>query len=172
MSNMVYLMCSLPSLTFGQFPPITFDEFLQEAKKQLSERNFNKLEIVDMQKVSMDVVKGKLKAFISIFGDVKEDLSEIRKAKVEKRNPNLAKLPNTIAGKNPLEREKLIMEWQWEVLDSIEWGKAFSLSEVLVYKLKLQILCRLQSFNIERGSQVLASVVNPSKKEEAEAWLA
>jgi len=161
-------MCSLPSLTFGQFPPITYGEFLQDAKNQLSARSFNRLEIVDIQEVNVRMANGELKAFISMLSDVKEDLSEIRKAKAQKRNPNLASLPIAIAGKNPLEREKLIMQWQWDALESIESGESFTLTEVLVYKLKLQILCRLHSFNVERGSMVLASVVNPLKKEEEE----
>jgi hypothetical protein len=57
------------------------------------------------------------------------------------------------------------MQWQWEELDSIVSGKAFTLTEIMVYKLKLQILWRLDSFNSDKGAQVLASVVDPSKKQ-------
>ena len=170
MSNVVYLMCSLPSLTFGQFPPISFDEFLQDAKKQLSVKSCNRLEAVDIKEAAAEMAKGELKAFIGMLGDVQEDLYEIRKAKAQNRNANLVSLPKAILDKNPLEREKLIMQWQWEELDAIESGETFTLTEVLVYKLKLQILCRLHSFNFERGSMVLASVINPSKIDEEEPW--
>ena len=63
-------------------------------------------------------------------------------------------------------REEQIMQWQWEELDTIEAGKTFTFTEVVVYKLKLQIIIRLHSFDKEKGAQVLSSVVNPSKNME------
>ena len=50
MSNLVYLMCSLPALTFGQNPTITLDEFNKDAKSQLSTKHFKKLEAADIRK--------------------------------------------------------------------------------------------------------------------------
>ena len=79
MSNMVYLMTSLPSLTFGQVPPISIDEFNRDAKNQLSARHFKRLQSVDIQQ--MDASKGGLKNVASLLNDVQHDLSEIRDAK-------------------------------------------------------------------------------------------
>jgi hypothetical protein len=67
---------------------------------------------------------------------------------------------------NPLEREISIMKWQWEELTNIDFGENFSFTVVLVYKLKLQILHRLNSFNTEKGLGILESVVKPPKKME------
>jgi hypothetical protein len=53
------------------------------------------------------------------------------------------------------------MQWLWEKLDAIAAGNTFTLSEVIVYKLQLQLLKRLQSFTAERGINVLESVINP-----------
>ena len=164
MSNMVYLMTSLPSLTFGQEPPISIDEFNRDAKSQLSARHFKRLESVDIQ--LMDAAKGGLKNITSLLNDVQNDLTEIRDAKAQKRQPKLERLPKTVLTGNPLVREEQIMQWQWEELNTIEAGKTFTFTEVLVYKLKLQIISRLHSFDKEKGAQVLASVVNPSKNKE------
>ncbi len=169
MSNLVYLITSLPSLTFGQVPPISIDEFINDAKSQLSARHFKLLEFVDIQK--MDAASG-LKSLFSVLSEMQHDLSELRKAKAQNREPNLARLPKSVLAGNPLEREKLIMQYQWEELDSIESGKTFTMTEVLVYKLKLQILSRMESFSPEHGAQVLDSVINPSKKEEDKLWQA
>ncbi len=166
MSNLVYLMCSLPSLRFGQEPPISMDEFIDEAKGQLSAKHFKKLEPVDIFKATDSDGKVGLKSIGNMLGDLQEDISEIRAAKAQKRTPNLARLPQATINTNPLEREKLIMRWQWEELDTIQAGEGFTLTEVLVYKLRLQILNRLSSFNKEHGLQVLESVVNPSKEKE------
>lgn len=165
MSNVVYLMSSLPTLTFGQVPPISMGEFNHDAKSQLSAKHFKELKSVDIQKMG-DSIKSGLKDITVMINDVQLDISEIRKARMQNRQPSLERLPKTTITANPLEREKQIMRWQWEELDSIETGKTFTLTEVIVYKLKLQILSRLNSFNIEGGSQVLASVINPLKKEE------
>ena len=167
MSNVIYLICSLPSLTFGQVPPISFKAFLHEANSQLSAKNRKKLESIDIREMLMNTEKGELKSFIDLLANIQEDISELRQAKANKRNPNLVKLSNSIVDKNPLEREIQIMKWQWEELTSIESINTFTLTEVMVYKLKLQILLRLHSFNAEKGAHVRASIVNSIKKEEA-----
>ncbi len=166
MSNLVYLMCSLPSLKFGQVPPITIDEFTNDAKEQLSAKHFKQLELVDIYQAADLEGKVGLKSIGIMLGELQEDITEIRTAKAQKRTPNLDRLPQTVVNANPLEREKLIMRWQWEELNTIQAGEVFTLTEVMVYKLQLQILNRLNSFNKESGSKILASVVNPSKKEE------
>ena len=164
MSNMVYLMTSLPSLTFGQKPPILMNDFIEDAKSQLSARHFSKLALVDLE--LMDAKKGGIKSVVALVKDVKHDLNEVRNAKVQNRPAKFARLPKAVLTGNPLQREENILKWQWEELDTIEAGKTFTLTEVMVYKLKLQILLRLHSFDKNKGAKVLASVVNPSKNEE------
>ena len=161
---MVYLMTSLPSLTFGQAPPISIDEFHEDAKNQLSSRHYKMVESVNIQK--MIAKDSGSKSIATLLEDVQNDLSEFRSAKLEKRQARYNRMPQTVLNGNPLEREKKIMQWQWEELDSIETGKTFTLTEVLVYKLKLQIVTRLHSFSKTKGEQVMESVVNPSKKKE------
>lgn len=166
MSNMVYLMCSLPSLTFGQIPPISLSEFFHDAKSQLSAKHFKKLEAVDLQKMNTPKTTSVLKSAEVILSEMWQDISEIRSARAQNRNPKLNRLPQTMLAGNPLEREKQIMQFLWEELDSVEAGKTFTLTEVLVYKLKLQILSRLNSFDAGRGAQVLESVINPTKRKD------
>lgn len=162
MSNMVYLLCSLPSLNFAQVPPISLDEFYHDAEKQLSSKHFSMLERVDLRQMDSDE-HGKLKDFAQLYQDLLGDITELRTAKTEKRPVRLAHLPKSLADGNPLEREKQIMRWQWDRLDDLEAGNTFSLVNVLVYKLRLQILDRLQSMEPERGSQVFESVINDAK---------
>jgi hypothetical protein len=157
-------MTSLPALTFGQVPPISIDEFNRDAKSQLSARHFKRLQSVDIQ--LMDAKEGGLKNVTSLLNDVQHDLTEIREAKAQKRQPKLERLPKTVITGNPLMREEQIMQWQWDELDTIEVGKTFTFTEVVVYKLKLQISSRMHSFDKEKGAKVLASVVNPSKNKE------
>lgn len=163
MSNMVYLMTSLPSLSLGQVPPITIDEFNDDAKRQLSARHFKALQSVDIQNLNTEVG---IKSISSFIKSIKEDLSEAREAKEQSRQVKTERMPNSVLRGNPLEREMNILQWQWEELQDIEAGKTFTLTEVLVYKLKLQLVERLYSFDENKGAEVLASVVNPEKNME------
>lgn len=163
MSNMVYLMTSLPLLSLGQVPPITIDEFNDDAKRQLSSRHFKALQAVDIQKLNAKVGA---KSVSSLIKNIQEDLTEVREAKVHNRQARTARMPNSVLRGNPMEREMNIMQWQWEELQDIEVGKTFTLTEVLVYKLKLQLVERLYSFDENNGAEVLASVVNPWKNKE------
>lgn len=160
---MVYLMTSLPSLSLGQVPPITIDEFNDDAKRQLSARHFKALQSVDIQNLNTEVG---IKSISSFIKSIKEDLSEAREAKEQSRQVKTERMPNSVLLGNPLEREMNIMQWQWEELQDIEAGKTFTLTEVLVYKLKLQLVERLYSFDENKGAEVLASVVNPEKNME------
>jgi len=164
MANMTYLLCSLPSLSFAQHPPITMDDFLSDAKAQLATGRFQKLESLDFREV--DTFNKDLKGFKDIMFQYREDVKEIRKAKAEKRSPNLMVLPNEVVSKDPLVCEKAIMKWQWDELSSLEAGEHFTFTELLVYKLKLQMLSRLESFQAEKGRQVLQAIVNPKMKED------
>lgn len=161
---MTYLLCSLPTLSFAHHPPISMDDFLSDAKAQLGSGRFQKLESLDFREV--DTFNKDLKEFEDIMFQYREDVKEIRKAKAEKRIPNLMVLPNEVVSKDPLECEKAIMKWQWDELSSLEAGEHFTFTELLVYKLKLQILSRLESFQVEKGRQVLQTIVNPKMKED------
>ena len=166
MLNEVYLMSSLPSLSFGQTPPIAFEEFNNMAKSELSASSFKVLEQVSMQGMEGKGNKAKLKSLRKMQSGLLKDISEIRNSRVKKRKANLALLPDTVLEVNPLEREMQIMQWQWENLDDLVAGKNFTLTDVIIYKLKLQLLYRMHSFSRERGERVLDSVVNPDKKRE------
>lgn len=167
MANVVYLISSLPALSFAQVPPIKLDEFTNDAQAQLSSKDFARLQSIDLRTIDAACEPNDLMDFHDMMADVRQDIIAIRKAKAQNQSPALMNLPQSLVGLNPLEREKQIMQWQWDRLSAIETGETFTFIEVMVYKLKLQILCRLHSFDVERGMQVLSSVVDPPKEEEA-----
>lgn len=165
MSNLVYLICSLPSLSFGQHPPISLSEFNDDAKMQLSDKLFQRLELTNIRGCEEDWKKGNCKKIENILNELQQDRIELRNSRRQHRSPKLEYLNKELVQLNPLEREKRIMQWVWEELDTIESGKSFSFANLMVYKLKLQILHRINSFNPQRGEKLLAAVVNPAIKE-------
>lgn len=162
MSNIVYLISSLSSLTFEQVPPLSLEDFHSEAKAQLSIRNFDSLKKMDLKNIN-ETGPRNLNKFIEVLKQLQTDLIEIRNAKISRSTPNIDILPKNIIEQNPLEREKSILKWQWEQLTNIEASETFTFTEVLVYKLKLQILHRLHSFQSEKGREILESIVQPSQ---------
>jgi hypothetical protein len=166
MSNLVYLMCSLPSLSYGEAPPITMDEFLNEAQSQLSKKSFQKLGQFSLQEVNAGSGKGKLKKFTKLIEDLQNDLSELRAAKWQKRTPELINLSQSIMELDPYERELAIIRWEWDELTAMEVGANFTMTELIVYKLKLELVHRIYSFNENSGAKVLDSVVNPTQNSE------
>lgn len=161
MSNLVYLISSLPNLNFGQIPPMSLDSFHDDAKAQLSSKHFEELHKCDLKNIAETDTKS-LKTFNEIVSQLNADFKEIRKAKRNEQVPALAILSKNELEKNPLEREKGIMKMQWDELTGIDSSETFSFTELLVYKLKLQILHRLNSFNTEKGLEILDKVVEPS----------
>jgi Protein of unknown function (DUF2764) len=166
MLNEVYLMSSLPALSFGQAPPISDEEFRDMAKNELSAKSFETLERMSMRGMDSKGRKAKLKSVNKMHLGLLKDVSEIRNSRTENRQAIPGILPGSVLEANPLDREMQIMQWQWEKLDAIVASKTFTLSEVIVYKLKLQLLFRMHSFSMERGERVLNSVVNPTAKKE------
>ena len=165
MSSMVYLLTSLPALTFAQVPPISLSEFYNDAAKQLSQKRYNQLSDIDIRS-SGKIVQRQFKSIENLLSGIAKDIAEMRLARNENRLPKTEFLSHEIMNANPLEREQEIMKRMWDELESIEVGKTFTFTEVVVYKLKLQVLIRLNSFNKKRGAEVLASVVNPNNNEE------
>jgi len=67
-------------LSLGEAPPITIDEFNDDAKRELSSRHFKALQSVDIQKLEAKVG---VKNISSLLETIKEDLSEVRTAKAK-----------------------------------------------------------------------------------------
>jgi len=165
MLSAVYLISSLPTLYFGQKPPISMEEFMHDIHGQLSKKNIEKVKNINIQSLNKDDANSKLNSMVALQNDIQCDLELIRKAKRDNNAPNPKSLSKTVVDSNPLEREELLMKLQWDALSSIEFGESFTLTEIMIYKLKLQILERLYSFNTEKGKAVFDSVVNPQTTE-------
>ncbi len=165
MSNVVYLISSLPSLTYGKPAPVSMDEFMRDAQNQLSDDDYDKLEALDIRRLDKNPETGKLKSVLELFDELQTDKFEIREAKKLGRSPNVLTISKKVLDQNPLEIEEYFMETLWDELHSVESTESFTLTEVFVYKLKLQILERLDSFNTEKGLEILEKVVNPPKEE-------
>lgn len=164
MINEVYLICSLPTMSFGDSPPITEEEFDHVSKTELSASKYRILEEVSIRLADCNTASKLSKRIHRILEDLQLDVSEIRRNKSINQTSNTQFLPKIVLSADPLKREIEIMKWLWEKIEELESGKTFTMSEVIAYKLKLQILHRLNSFNKENGTGKLASILEKAEK--------
>lgn len=160
MLSAVYIISSLPALSFGEKPPISMDEFIHDISSQLSKKNFSKVAHIDIRDINKTSAGSKLNSVAALQNSIQDDLGLIRKTKRDNNLPKLNILSKVLIESKPLERERLLMKLYWDELSSIEFGESFTLAEVMIYKLKLQILERLNSFNTEKGRTIFESLVN------------
>lgn len=139
------------------------DEFMHDVSVQLSKKNMAKVEKINIQSLSEYADNNKLNSIVTLQGDIKHEVKLFRQAKKDNNATKPESISKTTLDSNPLEREKLVLKLQWDELSSIEFGESFTLTEIMIYKLKLQILERLHSFNAEKGQAVYESAMNIEK---------
>lgn len=164
MISEVYLLSSLPSLSFGNKPPITLEEFEHTAKMELPEKDIAVLDEVSIRLDECGAGSVLSTKVCSILRELQEDISMIRRSKNENQDPKTNLLPGSVLVENPLNSEIIAMKWLWEQIEEIESGRTFTMHEVVAYKLKLQILQRLYSFNKEKGKAILDSLLEASER--------
>lgn len=182
--NLEYLVSSLPNLTFkdseeerkkissilrkyagtwGEAKSL-IDILDNEAKKFLTSKQYDLLCQIDLktiheakfQKSKYSVVA----AFSKFAFSLKEAIRSLRmlrrKGKVEPaalKNLSLHLTPGT-----PLEEEIQIMKFQWDKLEALSIGHYADFGALVIYKLKLTILLRWWSFDMNQGFEVFTQI--------------
>lgn len=156
MDKYYYLISSLPLLKFAKEPYITQKDFIAEAEKWLSQRDFIILSRVDINNFLEDKEDiPLLKKWKELEYYLRNELALFRRAKKKNIEYRLrGDLTQIIQeGINPLEIERKLLLLRWNFLEEQEIEHFFDLGFLIIYCLKLQILQRLVSFNKEKGKE-------------------
>lgn len=164
MISEVYLISSLPSLSFGERPPISLEEFDEVTRKELPGKSYAMLEAVNVRIADCKNSDALARKIYAILEEMHQEIDTIRQSKQRAQAATNDLVPGGSQIANPLEREKIIMKWLWDRIEDLESGKTFTLTEVVAYKLKLQILHRMHSFDKEKGIYILASILKNAEK--------
>ena len=163
MAEYIYFAASLPSVWMDKPSPMSYQEFLDKAKEQLSPKDYSELE-----KASFSHKEGKVSNKIVRDWDnfnytFSEMMVEERAKKLGKgddfsykarseRNEELEKKAREIVSmENPLQAEKSILAEYFDFLSSHAVSSPFSLDALIIYGLKLQIKERVAAFVTEKG---------------------
>ncbi|MBD3245724.1 MAG: DUF2764 family protein [Candidatus Omnitrophica bacterium] len=161
MGNYYYLTAQLPLLQFAQQREVpSREEFLEEARKWLTPRDFSVLEKVAPEETRLFPGEpGVLRQWKRMREHMRDEIGRWRRSKREGRAYREGFLPlGKITAQNPLAQEQALLKFQWEWIDERLSGHVFDLGFVILYFLQLQILLRLKSFTQEEGMKIFEKV--------------
>jgi len=153
MDTHYYIVSQLPMLFFGKETSITKDVFLEEARKWMSDSEFDKLSSADVNNFSVSKKDSRvLQQYKNFESGLRSDIASWRDA--QKRDLDYKPTtfsPSILKEGNPLEAELKLMEIRWNFLDELEREHDFDLGTLILYYLKLQLLQRFFTFDKEQG---------------------
>lgn len=159
MDKYYYLIAQLPFLEFGKKTELSKEDFLQEAKKWLSEKDFSELIKSDIEVLEVKAKNLFLKNYKKFELGLRKELAGQRKKNQDSQSGQAQEFLNKhLLEGNPLEVEKKLLFYRWQKVEEEEIDFAFSLEAVIAYFLKLQILEKVVEFDREKGIKIFDSL--------------
>ncbi len=162
MASYYYLVSSLPTLTTDGELPITYDDFLNCCLGNVSESKYKIL-----KNLTLSSKEGPLVSEWAVFyGNLMKELNHQRSTRLGKsyssdydKEPESAQVAAAaISAKNPLEAEKILLDYEFEYLDTLIGLHTFDDYVLFGYALKLKLLERLSCFEHDKGEKEFTSL--------------
>ena len=157
MASYYYLISSLPDLRTDGDMPFTYEEFLGMCQSNVSE---SKYEFLNNLTLSSD--EGPLlKDWAVFYNNLMSELNYQRSMNLGRaylksydKDSVLTQVIGTVlAAKNPLEAEKILLDYEFENLDSLVGLHTFDDVYLFGYAVKLKLLERQNCFVQEKGKK-------------------
>ncbi len=155
MASYYYLISSLPTLNSDEDMPMTYEEFLHCCEGNVSEETYRTLETL-----TLDSSEGPLlKEWAATYGMLMKELNSQRSMALgqsypsgfDKDGTNIQMVAAALAAKNPLESEQMLLDYEFELLDTLVGLHIFDDHVLFGYALKLKLLERRSCFEKEKG---------------------
>ena len=155
MASYYYLIASLPDLKSDGEMPLSYEEFLSLCELNVSESTYNALKNLTLSSEDGPFLR-KWNAF---YENLMRELNSQRSAKLgktysaeyEKDLITTQAAQAAMAAKNPLEAEKILLDCQFEGLDSLVGMHTFDDVYLFGYAIKLKLLERQSCFEESKG---------------------
>ena len=157
MASYYYLISSLPDLRTDGDMPFTYEEFLGMCQSNVSE---SKYEFLSNLTLSSD--EGPLlKDWAVFYNNLMSELNYQRSIHLgraylksyDKASVLTQVIGSVLAAKNPLEAEKILLDYEFENLDSLVGLHTFDDVYLFGYAVKLKLLERQNCFVQEKGKK-------------------
>ncbi len=155
MASYYYLIASLPELRADGDMPLTYSEFLQCCQSNVSDSDYERL-----RDLTLDSSEGPLlNEWSKFYGMLKKELGYQRSMNLGKSYSSAYDKDGMIsqvvgaalAAKNPLEAERMLLEYEFDNLDSLVGLHMFDDYVLFGYAIKLKLLERLSCFEQTKG---------------------
>ncbi len=155
MASYYYLISSLPTLDADGEMPMTYEEFLSCCQGNVSEDTYRKLESLTLSSSEGPL----LNEWASTYGLLMKELNSQRSMALGRSYPtgfdkdgmNAQVVSAALAARNPLESEQILLNYEFELLDSLVGMHMFDDHVLFGYAVKLKLLERKSCFEKEKG---------------------
>lgn len=171
-----YLMSYLPTLVFEGAPPLARERFLSICAQHIGKSHFAALSSVSLSSVSIfneprdNVSPSALRQWCEWDGGLRNALVGLRAAKlgldektflrpVEIRPEHEKIAKDAFGAETPLAGEILLARARWAYIEQLEFGRYFSIDNLVLYYLKLLIKERLSAFDAKSGFPRLKEII-------------
>ena len=171
MSSRYYFLSSMSMLRFSDKAPISWESFLNQAKGNVSESEYEALCSIDDRTESSN-------KFLSEWNELNRKLDEAvnvgrrknlnreEKASAVFVDYEISKTANAaLNAKDPLEAEMVLMRCRYDWLEAQKGLDSFSEAALYAYALQLRILIRKDLFTVEAGNEQFSSMFDSIQKE-------
>jgi hypothetical protein len=157
MASYYYLISSLPDLRTDGEMPLTYDEFLDMCKSSVSEKKYELL-----KNLTLSSEKGPLvREWSDFYKNLMNELNYQRSVKLGRpyqveyeKDSDIARIAAAaLDAKNPLEAEGILLDREFENLDSLVGLHAFDDVYLFGYAIKLKLLERQSCFVQSKGQK-------------------
>lgn len=165
MSKKYYYFCaSLPSLSFGDKPPMTYDKFLEDAKDLLDPDHFSAVQAI-LTDNTMEVKSRVYDRWRRFEHDLYNQLAWLRSKEAGKppmqyvrgdfnvRGDIILIVEQAMRETNPLKTAQFFDKARWWVLDELGKRHYFDYDFIVTYAIKLRILYRYEAIRSDEGEQ-------------------
>ncbi len=156
MASYYYLVASLPELSSDGDMPMTYEEFLLNCQGNVSEETFKRLESLTLLSSEGPL----LKEWAATYGNLIRELNSQRSMALgkqytsdfDKDGMNTQVVTAALSAKNPLEAEQVLLDYEFELLDTLVGLHTFDDYVLFGYALKLKLLERKSCFEKAKGN--------------------
>ena len=155
MASYYFLISSLPDLRSDGEMPMTYNEFLGMCASNVSESNYQLLANLTLSSDEGPLVK----EWSTFYGVLTRELNYQRSVNLGKsysaaydKDGMIAQVASTaLSAKNPLEAEQILLDYEFETLDTLVGLHMFDDYVLFGYAIKLKLLERQSCFEQKKG---------------------
>ena len=169
MASYHYLVASLPELRADGDMPLTYDEFLTCCQSNVSEETFELLKNLTLNSTEGPLVS----EWAKFYGMLSRELNYQRSLNLGRTYSSSydkdafisQAVSSALSAKNPLEAEKVLLEYEFQTLDELVGLHMFDDYVLFGYAIKLKLLERLSCFQQEKGKAEFQSLFDGIQKQ-------